>query len=154
MNFLIWTFIFSLSPLGELRLSIPYGMANGGDLFIVFLVSVVGNILTIPLTFLFLTFIHQHLMKIKIYARLFNLYLERVRKQIEPKLSSWKYFALLLFVAIPLPGTGAYTASVAAWFFEFEKKKSFIVISLGVLCAGIIVMLTSLGVINGLKQFF
>jgi len=154
MNALFWAFILSLSPFGELRLSIPVGLATGGNVFIVFLFAVIGNILVIPLALFFLDFIHEHLYKISIYRRLFNHYLNKVRKKIEPKLGEWKYLVLLLFIAIPLPGTGAYSSSLAAWFFEFDRKKSFLVISLGVLIAGFIVTVISLGLLNGINYLF
>ena len=154
MNSLIWTFLLSLLPFGELRLGIPFGLASGNNFLIVYIVSVLGNMLVIPLVYFFLNFLHHHLMEIGLYERTFNKYLDKARKKIEHKLDGWKYYVLFVFVAIPLPGTGVYTGTLIAWFFEFEKKKSFIAISLGVICAGLIVMLVSLGLINGFKYFF
>mgnify|MGYP001569398741 CR=1 FL=1 len=154
MNPLIWTFLLSLSPFGELRLSIPFGLASGGNLILVYFTAVLGNILIVPIARFFLDFVHEHLMKWKLYHWAFNKYLDRVRKKIEHKLDGWKYWVLLVFVAIPLPGTGAWSSTLIGWFFEFDKRKSFIVISLGVMCAGLIVMLVSLGLINGFKYFF
>ena len=141
MDGLIKAIVLSLLPISELRGGIPVAIASGVRWETAFITCVVANILVIVPVFFFLDNIHEYLMRIKIYKKVFNTYLDRVRKRVEVKLENhvWEYWVLFLFVAIPFPSTGAYTGCLIAWFFEMERKKSFITIALGVFLAGMIV---------------
>ncbi len=133
--------ILSLLPITELRGGIPVAVASGVGWLPAFITCVVANILVIFPVFFFLDHIHSYLMRIKIYETFFTMYLDRARKKVEAQLAkyTWEYWVLFLFVAIPLPSTGAYTGCLVAWFLEMDRKKSFITIALGVLVAGIVV---------------
>ncbi len=131
--------LLSVLPISEVRGAIPLAFYNELGWFIIFLVLL--NILTIPLIFLFLDNINTLLLKIKPYKRFFEKTVERTRRKIHKKIEKYGYLGLMLFVAIPLPFTGAYTGTLAAWFFKMNRKKSFIAIALGVIIASIIVSL-------------
>ena len=120
------------------------GLSSGLPLTVVFPVAVISNILVFPIFYLFLTFIHDLLMRLKFYRRYFDFFLERTRRKVGPKVEKYGYFGLTLFVAIPLPVTGAYTGTLGAWFFKMKKRKSFLAVSLGVVIAGIIVSIVSI----------
>ncbi|MEJ2567895.1 MAG: small multi-drug export protein [candidate division WOR-3 bacterium] len=144
MNPILKIIIFSLLPVSELRGGIPVGLSSGLPLTVVFPVAVISNILVFPIFYLFLTFIHDLLMRLKFYRRYFDFFLERTRRKVGPKIEKYGYFGLTLFVAIPLPVTGAYTGTLGAWFFKMKKRKSFLAVSLGVVIAGIIVSIVSI----------
>ena len=133
--------VLSVLPISELRGGIPVAVASGVGLLPAFMTCVLANILVIIPIFFFLDYVHTYLMKIKLYNKLFTLYLERVRKRVEVKFAkqTWEYFVLFLFVAIPFPSTGAYTGCLIAWFFEMDRKRSFVTIASGVIIAGIVV---------------
>ena len=131
--------VLSMSPFSELRGGIPWAFNLGITPALAFAVAVSANIAIVPVIFFFLDYGHKHFMKIPGYAKLFNHFLERTRRRAEKKLGRWGYLGLLLLVAIPLPFTGAYTGTLAAWFFELDRKKSIAVIAGGVVIAGIIV---------------
>ena len=140
--------LLSMLPISELRGGIPLGLFLGLNPVTVFFVSVISNILAIPIIFFFLDNIHSHLLKYGKYKRFFGNYIHKKRERIESKIgTSAEFFALLIFVAVPLPGTGAWTGSILAWFFNVKRKKAYFTISLGVIIAGIIVTLASLGLI-------
>ena len=141
MDGLVRGIVLSILPISELRGGIPVAIASGMGWFPAFITCVIANVLVIVPVFFFLDHIHTYLMKIKMYEKFFTLYLDRVRKRVEAKLANhtWEYWVLFLFVAIPFPSTGAYTGCLVAWFFEMDRKRSFITIALGVLAAGIIV---------------
>jgi len=119
------------------------GLSSGLPLSVVFPVAVLSNILVFPIFYLFLTFIHDLLMKLKFYRKYFDFFLERTRRKVGPKVEKYGYLGLTLFVAIPLPVTGAYTGTLGAWFFKMKKRKSFLAVILGVIIAGIIVSIVS-----------
>ena len=141
--------LLSMLPIAEVRGGIPLGMASHLNPATVFLVAVFGNILIIPLFFIFLDYIHKHCMKMQFYRKFFTYFVERTRKKIEHRLGKkGELFFLWFFVAIPLPATGAYTGTLIAWFFNLKRIPAMIFIALGVLSAAVIVMLVSLGIFS------
>ena len=139
MSVILQTILLSLAPISELRGGIPFALFNGVHPVLAYVVAVLANILVVPLLFFFLTFLHQYFLFIPLYKRVFNRFLERTRRKLHAKVERYGYFGLTLFVAIPLPVTGAWTGTIGAWFFGMDKVKSFFAILLGVLIAGIIV---------------
>ncbi len=147
--YLLLAALLSILPISELRGGIPYAVLNGVNPYIAFLVCTAANIMIIIFIFLFLDFIHGSLMQISIYRKVFDFYLRRNRKateKIKRRIPSYGYLALSLFVALPLPITGAWTGSFIAWFLNLDRKKSIAAIALGVFIAGIIVLLLSVGI--------
>ena len=151
INPLLYAIIISFLPIAELRVGIPVAVASGTPLFWAFFWCTLANIFVTPVAFLFLETLHKLLMKIKFYRKIFNKVVERTRKKAQKVVDKYGAFGLAIFVAIPLPGTGAWAGSLAAWIFGLEKKKSFLAISLGVLIAGVLVTLASAGVLNGIS---
>jgi uncharacterized membrane protein len=155
MNNLILAIILSFLPISELRGGLPiavkYALDNNLSLSLIFFVIVLVNILAIFFAFFFMDYLHNHFMKLSAYRRFFTKYMKRIEKsgkKVEKRMGFIGYFALMLFVSIPFPTTGAWTGSVIAWFLKLDRKKSLIAISSGVVLAGLIVLSISLGVFN------
>lgn len=160
MNKLWWGLILSVLPLSELRGGLPvallYVQENNLSVWPVFFLILFLNIAVIAFVFFFLDFLHEHFMKIPLYSRIFGVFLDRTRKKAEKvkeKLPVYGYLALTLYVAVPLPITGAYTGCLIAWILDLERKKSIASIALGVCIAGLIILLVSLGAIKILNHF-
>lgn len=151
MNPILKIIILSLLPISELRGSIPVGLASGMSISSVYPIAVIFNLLVFPIFYLFLSTIHHFLLHYNFYKKTFESFLERTRRKAAPKIERYGYLGLTLFVAIPLPITGAYTGTLAAWFFKMNKRKSFFAILLGVIIAGVIVSLVS---IFGIQFFY
>lgn len=140
-------FIISLLPILELRGGLVAASLLGVDFLTGYVVSIIGNVLPIPIVLLFLE-------KIFDFLRKFN-FTKKVVDKIENKILSKKeqiekygYLGLLLFVGIPLPGTGAWTGAGLAVLLHLNKKKSFIFIMLGVILASIIMSIISYGILD------
>jgi uncharacterized membrane protein len=141
--------ILSMLPISELRGGIPLALASGITPLTSFLLCVTANILIIPLLYLFLDTLHKSLSHIPFYKKLFDNYIQRNRHKLEKHVGTKaEFWFLVIFTGIPLPMTGAYTATILSWFFGLKKRKSILAVSLGVLLAGIIVTLASLGIIT------
>ncbi len=152
---LIYSLILSILPISELRgglpLAIIYANEHNIPLALIFPLIVMANILAIFLAFYFLDNLHHLFMKIGIYRRVFNSYIGKIQKKIdkfEAKYSAMGFLALAIFVAIPLPGTGAWTGCIISWLLDLDRKKSILSIALGVIIAGILVLLGTLGFLN------
>jgi uncharacterized membrane protein len=123
----------------ELRGGLPYALANGMPLVFAYPVCVVANALVGPLVYLFLSSVHKLLQHWPTYQRLFGGILERSRRKVHAKVERYGYAGLALFVAIPLPITGAYTGTLGAWVLGMQRRKTLFAVAVGVLIAGIIV---------------
>ncbi len=143
----IWSFL----PISELRGGIPIALHNGLNIWLAYIICVCANLLVIPWTYFFLDHLHEIFMKVSVYKRIFNSYVEKKRTSLEKHIGTkWEFIALAFFVGVPLPVTGAYTGTLLAWFFKIPRKKAYASVALGVVIAGLIVTLV---IQLGLKAF-
>ena len=140
--------IMGALPISELRGAIPLGLSFGMPLFKAFWLAVLGNVsFIIPALFLFEP-VSDRLRRFKLWARFFNWIFERTKKNSEA-IQKYEALGLAIFVAIPLPMTGAWSGVVAASLFKIRFRYAFFAITLGVLGAGIIVAaLCALGIMS------
>ena len=133
-------------PVLELRGAIPYGVANGLPYFGVLAFSVIGNMLPVPFIFLFVRKIFDWMKK---KSKFLAGIAEKLEKRAENKMDvieKYEMLGLFILVAIPLPGTGAWTGSLISALLGLRLKNAFPMILLGVLTAGVIMMIISNGV--------
>jgi uncharacterized membrane protein len=140
MNAILLGILLSMTPVGELRAGLPAAFIAGVNPWIAYAVCVIANAFVAPICFVFLEYIHYHFLHVGMYRTAFDKFMERTRQRTEKYVQKYGYFGLALFVAVPLPLTGAYTGALAAWFFGMNKWKAFIAILLGVAVAGAIVL--------------
>jgi len=137
--------LLSISPISELRGGIPYGISSGLDHWLTFFIAVVANALIFFPVFFALRFFYD---KLLFRIPLFNKYLDSLRKRGKPGVDKYGFWGLALFVAVPLPLTGAYTGTILAWLLGMDWKKAALAVGLAVIGAGVIVLLITLGVTN------
>ena len=141
------TMLIAMIPIGELRAAIPLGVTLYKlPIFSSLIWSIIGNM--IPVYFILIAFekVSQFLRAHSTHAdKFFTWLFERTRKKLENNIVRYGAFALALFVAVPLPVTGAWTGTLAAFVFGINKKKAFFAILLGVIAAGIIVSTLTFG---------
>ncbi len=139
-------FLLSMVPVIELRGAIPVGLGFKLELWETLLLSIAGNIAIIPFVVLLFTRILEFMRKFKLTANIANKIEERAEKK-SKKVENWLFWGLMLFVAVPLPGTGAWTASMIAGLIKMKLSKAFPPIALGVVIAAAIVTCVTYGVI-------
>lgn len=135
-------FIISAMPIIELRGAIPYSQIFNLPYFPSLIIAIIGNLLPMPIVYYFAHKILIWGKDKKIIGNFFNYVLKKghnTGKNLIEKSENGIFIALFLFVAIPIPGTGAYTGMLAASILDLDFKKSFISISIGVLGAAVIV---------------
>ena len=149
---LIYAILLTLAPITELRIGLPlaidYAKESGIPIILVFFLIIIINILLIFIVFFLLDTVHKFLMNFDNYRKGFDFYLEKMQKKIdkfERKYQKIGFLALMLLVAIPLPGTGAWTGCIISWVLGLERKKSIMAISAGVMIAGVLILLGMLG---------
>lgn len=140
-------FLVSMLPIIELRGAIPIAEGMGLNMFWYYIIAIIGNILPVPIIYLFARKVLEWGKDKKIIGKFFTWCLEKGEKGGE-KLrktagNTGIFWALLIFVGIPLPGTGAWTGTLAASFLKLDFKTSIFAVTLGVILAGIIMSLGS-----------
>lgn len=144
------TFFIAMLPVAELRGSIPIALTIYDlEVLPAYVISVVGNIVPAIFIVYLLGPVSGYLMqRFAIFHKFFTWLFARTRHKFTGKYEKWGTLALTIFVAIPLPVTGAWTGSVAAFIFGIPKSKSLVYISFGAAVAGVIVSLMTLGIIS------
>ncbi len=155
-------FLISMVPLIELRGSIPIGLSSlWGDPISVlplYIICILGNMLPVPFIYLFARKVLEWGSDKKVIGKFFKWCLEKGEKggkKLQEKAGkTGLFFALLIFVGIPLPGTGAWTGTLAASILDMDFKRSILAVMLGVILAGIIMGLASAGVFGAYGAIF
>lgn len=136
-------------PISELRGAIPLAVSFGWPIWQAYLVAVFANLIPVVLILLLLDPVAKFLSKhFKVFEKFFDWLFDRTRHKHNHKFERWGALALISFVAIPLPFTGAWTGALAAFLFGVELRKAIPLIFLGILIAGFIVSLISLGALS------
>lgn len=141
-------FVVSLFPILELRGGILAGYAMGMTLLPTFVIAFIGNLIPVPFILFFIQFIFKILKKTPL--KKFVLWCENKAMEKSESIQKYAYWGVFLFVAVPLPGTGAWMGALIASMLGLEIKKTLPVIAVGVLTAGIIVSILSFGLLKAL----
>lgn len=143
-----FTVLVSMLPVVELRGGIPFGVARGLPVWAAYLAAIIGNFLPAPFIIVYIRRIFQWMRRrIPRLNRMVDA-LERKAHLKGQKVTKYKYLGLMLFVAVPLPGTGAWTGSLAAAFLDMPLRKAIPSIIAGVLIAGMAITILTSGVVN------
>ena len=150
-------FFVSMVPLIELRGAIPYAVGFGVPLLPAYIIAVIGNMLPVPFIYLFARKVLEWGADKPVIGKFFTFCLEKGEKggqKLQAKAGRGLFVALLLFVGIPLPGTGAWTGTLAASILDMDFKSSVLAVMLGVILAGLIMGAVSAGVFGALAAVF
>ena len=140
-------FFVSMVPLLELRGAIPYSQIFHLPMIPSYIIAILGNMLPVPIIYLFARKVLVWGADLPVVGRFFTWCLEKGEKggkKLQAKAGRGLFVALLLFVGIPIPGTGAWTGTLAASILDMDFKSTIAAVMLGVLLAGIIMMVLSL----------
>ncbi|MBQ4378761.1 MAG: small multi-drug export protein [Treponema sp.] len=161
---LLFSFLISMVPLVELRGAIPFGVGvftsqsiplTPSLILWLFCLCMIGNMIPVPFIFLFARKFLEWGQNKKIIGGMCTFFLEKGHRggeKLQEKAGRGLYFALFLFVGIPLPGTGAWTGTLAASLLDMDWKKTSLAVICGVLLAGIIMLTLSYGVALGISK--
>ena len=151
LNYL-WVFFISMLPIVELRGAIPTGAFLGLEMVPNFLAAVIGNLLPVPFILFFIRIVLGWMQKTKWFAGIANWIIAKGEKHAD-KVTRYATWGLFLFVAVPFPGTGAWTGALIASLIGMKKRHAFLAILLGVLTAGVIMSLASYSVVGAFEFF-
>ena len=142
----LFTMLVSMIPVIELRGGLPFGVALGLPYYLAFPAAVIGNLIPAPFIIVYIRRIFELVRK---YLPSLNGMIDKLEKKAHlkgKKVQKYQYIGLWLFVAIPLPGTGAWTGALAAAFLDMPLRKALPSIAAGILIAGIAISVLTFGV--------
>jgi uncharacterized membrane protein len=138
---IFFTIALSFLPISELRGAIPFAVARGMPLAEAAVIAIACNALVGPVALVFLETFHKLLYRWTFYAGVFDRFVAKARLKVHAKVERYGYLGIMLFVAIPLPVTGAWTGTLGAWILGMDRRKTMLAVAAGVAIAGIIVSL-------------
>ena len=143
---IILTFLIAMVPVVELRGALPFGVGLGLEPVTALVVSIIGNMVPVPFIILFIRKILDWMKRFDRFRRIAEKIEAKAAKH-EDKIVKYEALGLFLLVAIPLPGTGAWTGSLVAALFDLRLRTAVPIIFAGVIAAGIVVFLITYGVV-------
>ena len=144
-------FIISLCPILELRGGLIAATLLGVKPVVAYIVSIIGNTLPVPFILLFITKVIDWMEKSKVkWMKRVAKWLRNKAHKNKEKIEKYGYLELVLFVGIPLPGTGAWTGCLVASVFDMDRRKSFLAVMTGIIMASVIMMILSYGLLGGI----
>jgi uncharacterized membrane protein len=152
-NTLFWTAFLAFLPISELRGAIPFAISQGVDWRLAYVYGACVNALVAPACWIFLSTFHRLFLRIRWYAQFFDRFVDRARGKVHGGVERWGWLGIAVFVAIPLPLTGAWTGTLGAWMLGLGKRKTMAAVILGVASAGAIVTAVSVLGVHALDLF-
>lgn len=136
---LIIAILWSLSPFGEAKVGIPYGILSGLNIYLVFISCFLANVLVFPMMMFFLEKINRYFLRWVFYKKSAIFVARRAKTGSGEKIKRFGFWGLIFFVMIPLPGTGVYAGSIATYLFKIEKHKAFWANTIGIFFSSVII---------------
>ncbi|QXP52460.1 small multi-drug export protein [Cellulophaga sp. HaHa_2_1] len=143
--------LWSISPFGEAKIGIPFGMLRGLNIYLVFLLCFSANVLVFPLMMFFLDKINIYFLRWKFYKKSAIYVARKAKVGSGDKIIKYGFWGLIFFVMLPVPGTGVYAGSIATYLFKIEKKKAFLANTIGIFFSSLIVWVTTFLTMKGIS---
>ncbi len=140
---LFYTFLLSLSPFGEARTGIPYAVLNDVPILLAFIIGMIANLLIFPILMWLIDTFNVKLWPNRTYRKGVVSLSRRAKNSVGVHNKKYGFWGLMVFVMIPLPGTGAYIGTIAAHVLKIDRKKAFLAVSTGVFISCIIMAIGS-----------
>jgi uncharacterized membrane protein len=143
---LLLAIFWSLSPFGEAKVGIPFGISKGLNIYLVFICCFLANVLVFPIMTFFLVYINRYLVRWRGYKKAAVYVAKRAKQGSGPNIRKYGFFGLVLFVMVPLPGTGVYAGSIAAFLFGMKLRTAFWANALGIFFSSLIVWAVAISI--------
>lgn len=144
--------LWSLSPFGEAKVGIPFALLKGVNIYLTFLCCFIANVLIFPMMNFFFDVVNRYFLKWYYYKKAALFVGRRAKAGAGKNVKKYGFWGLMIFVAMPIPGTGVYAGSIAAYLFGIDRKKAFFANVIGIFISCLIVWATTLAAMEGFKN--
>lgn len=146
---LIIAMLWSLSPFGEAKVGIPYGLLNGINIYLVFVACFAANVMVFPIMQFFLNTVNKYLLRWHYYKKSALYVARKAKVGSGEKIKKYGFLGLVFFVMLPVPGTGVYAGTIASYIFKIERKRAFAANTIGIFLSSVIVWVTTVLAMKG-----
>ena len=146
---LLIAMLWSVSPLGEAKVGIPYALLNGVNIYLAFLFCFAANVMVLPIMTFFLDVVNRYFFKWYYYKKSAIFVARRAKAGAGKNVEKYGFWGLMIFVLIPLPGTGVYAGTLAAYLFGIDRKRAFLANTIGIFFSCLIIWATTIAAMKG-----
>lgn len=144
--------LWSISPFGEAKVGIPYALLQGANIYIAFILCFVANVLIFPLMLYFLDFANRYFLKWRFYKKSAVFVARRAKNGAGKGIKKYGFWGLMIFVMVPLPGTGVYAGTIASYLFRIDRKKAFLANTIGIFFSSLIIWVATIMTMEGIES--
>lgn len=148
---IIIAMLWSISPFGEAKVGIPYAIFNDVNIYIAFIACFAANVLVYPLMLFFLDGINRYFLKWRFYKKSAIYVARKAKLGAKKNVMKYGFWGLLIFVMLPIPGTGVYAGTIATYLFMLDRKRAFIANTIGIFLSCVIVWGMTVATMKGLS---
>lgn len=148
---LLIAMLWSVSPFGEAKVGIPYALLNDVNIYLTFIFCFLANILVFPIMTFFLNVVNRYFFKWYYYKKAAIFVARRAKMGAGNNVKKYGFWGLIIFVMIPLPGTGVYAGSIAGYLLKMDRKRVFLANVIGIFFSCVIVWTSTLIAMEGLN---
>lgn len=148
---LIIAMLWSISPFGEAKVGIPYALFNDVNIYAAFLLCFAANVLVYPLMLFFLDSINSYFLRWRFYKKSAIYVARKAKVGAKKNVMKYGFWGLLIFVMLPVPGTGVYAGTIATYLFVLDRKQAFVANTVGIFLSCAIVWGMTVATIKGLE---
>lgn len=142
--------LWSVSPFGEAKVGIPYAVFNDINIYWAFVLCFLANVLIFPIMIFFLDNINRYFLRWRFYKKSAIYVARKAKLGAGKNIQKYGFWGLLIFVMVPVPGTGVYAGSIAAYLFGIERKRAFLANTIGIFFSCVIVWSMSVLTLQGM----
>tara|TARA_R110000868_G_scaffold305312_1_gene566372 strand:+ start:369 stop:827 length:459 start_codon:yes stop_codon:yes gene_type:complete len=143
--------LWSISPFGEAKVGIPFGLLKGLNIYLVFVFCFAANVLVFPLMMFFLDKVNHYFLRWNFYKKSAIYVARKAKIGSGDKIVKYGFWGLIFFVMLPVPGTGVYAGSIATYFFKIDRKKAFLANTIGIFFSSLIIWVTTVLTMKGVS---
>lgn len=148
---IIIAMLWSISPLGEAKVGIPYAIFNGVNIYVAFVACFVANVLVYPLMLFFLDSLNNYFLRWRFYKKSAIYVARKAKLGAQKNVMKYGFWGLLIFVMLPIPGTGVYAGTIATYILVLDRKQAFIANTIGIFLSCVIVWGMTVAAMKGLS---
>lgn len=141
--------LWSISPLGEAKLGLPYALLNDVNIYLAFVLCFFANVMVFPVMTFFLDVVNRYFLKWYHYKKAAIYVGRRAKAGAGQNVKKYGFWGLMFFVLLPIPGTGVYAGTIAGYLFGMERKKAFWANTIGIFISCLIVWVTTVVAMGG-----
>lgn len=141
--------LWSISPFGEAKMGIPFGLLKGLNIYLVFLLCFAANVLVFPLMMFFLNNVNRYFLRWNFYKKSAIYVARKAKVGSADKIKKYGFWGLIFFVMLPVPGTGVYAGSIATYLFKIDRKKAFLANTIGIFFSSLMIWVTAVLTMKG-----